>query len=276
MIKRIFLLLIISLTPLCSLAWNATGHRLVSTIAYHHLQPQTKAQVKQMLQHLGNSPTQTGFVRAGLWMDIIKIDNIKLFSQWHYVNLPYAVDNTPVDLPNSQNLQWALDQVRTALASPRLTDQDKAFFLRFLLHLVADAHQPMHCISYFSPQFPHGDKGGNLYQVKWRNTTNLHRLWDQGLGLFAQSPPLSPAAINKMAQAIEKEYPQDDYGQQADDLAISAWIQACYSIAKSFSYTVPVRAKPNSKYMTEGRQIVDQQIALAGYRLANLLNQLFG
>lgn len=274
MLRRIFFLLIIFLTPVYAIAWNATGHRLVSVIAFNHLNSQTKAQVKQLLQYLGYAPTQAGFVRAGLWMDVIKIDDIQLFNEWHYIDLPYAVEHTPVDSPNPQNLQWAIDQARMALLSPHLTDQDKAFFLRFLVHLVADVHQPMHCVSYFSRQFPHGDRGGNLYRVQWNHTTNLHRLWDQGLGLFDQNPPLNLIQLNKMAQSIEKKYPLDDYRQQVNDLTTASWIQACYSIAKTFSYTIPVGGKPNSQYMTEGRQIVDRQIALAGYRLGHLLNQL--
>ena len=48
-----------------------------------------------------------------------------------------------------------MDKVRSG------TDEEKAIYLTWLMHLVGDIHQPLHCAAVFSEQFPNGDKGGN-------------------------------------------------------------------------------------------------------------------
>lgn len=38
---------------------------------------------------------------------------------------------------------------------------------RYLLHLVGDLHQPLHCTTYVSAYFPNGDMGGNLINITY-------------------------------------------------------------------------------------------------------------
>jgi len=60
--------------------------------------------------------------------------------------------------------------------------------LRFVLHIIGDVQQPLHCTNYFSSEFPEGDKGGNLYNVTYNGSIyNWHYLWDS---FFLEDPEL--------------------------------------------------------------------------------------
>ena len=50
------------------------------------------------------------------------------------------------------------------------TDEEKAIYLTWLMHLVGDIHQPLHCTAVFREQFPNGDKGGNDAFVRIRTS----------------------------------------------------------------------------------------------------------
>ena len=43
---------------------------------------------------------------------------------------------------------------------------------------------------------------------------------------------------------------------------------------KQYVYTTPENQKPDAAYLEKGKEVAEQEAALAGYRLALLLNQL--
>lgn len=54
-----------------------------------------------------------------------------------------------------------------------------AFMARYLIHLIGDLHQPLHCTTYVSGQFPMGDEGGNLIHIMFEGKPDvLHYFWD--------------------------------------------------------------------------------------------------
>lgn len=113
---------------------------------------------------------------------------------WHYVNFPIYLDESDVaviDLSRvnrdtevsgwSDNPEFNIIQAIKAnlagLHSDERTDAEKAVHLCWVLHLVGDAHQPLHSSALFSKTtFPNGDRGGNLIKI---GSSNLHSLWDR-------------------------------------------------------------------------------------------------
>src|SRR5205814_8107842 len=94
-------------------------------------------------------------------------------------------------------LQWSIEQLK----NPDVSSADKAVALAWLEHLVGDIHQPLHACSRFSPAYPKGDRGGNLFMVKYHgNITNLHLFWDELLGGY-MSFKLVDAVAGKTAEA---------------------------------------------------------------------------
>ena len=67
-------------------------------------------------------------------------------------------------------------------ANVNAADTTKAVALAWLLHLVGDIHQPLHCSSRVTPDeaLPRGDAGGNTFRLD--DNRNLHGYWDRILG----------------------------------------------------------------------------------------------
>lgn len=66
-------------------------------------------------------------------------------------------------------------KVEAQLKDKSLSVLQKQEALKYLIHLVGDAHQPMHVSR-------KEDKGGNTIQLRFDNKgTNLHSLWDSKL-----------------------------------------------------------------------------------------------
>ena len=81
------------------------------------------------------------------------------------------------------------------LASSDL-DALKSYDLTWLLHLVGDVHQPLHCATRVSSAQPAGDWGGNPVNICSPSCRGeLHAFWDDILG--TSSDPNAAATAGK-------------------------------------------------------------------------------
>ena len=59
-----------------------------------------------------------------------------------------------------------------------------------LIHIVGDIHQPLHSAGLKNKRFPNGDKGGNLFNIRYKSINaeykNLHKFFD-GIADFIPS-----------------------------------------------------------------------------------------
>jgi hypothetical protein len=260
-------------------AWNSMGHRIIGEIAYEHLAPKTKEHVDELINYLADAyPYESNFQTANAWADYLRQDDIHTYDAWHFYNQPFSGDNTPLKSPASQNLLWALNQSISILKSPKSNQFEKAFFIRFLLHLTGDAHQPLHCSDRFSNDLPNGDAGGNLFRTQNSNYANLHAYWDDGLGLFEERCGFSPSKFQRakcLSQKIQNDYPENSFGNKINNLNPEEWINESFVIAKNSVYLTDENKPLSANYISNNQQIVEQRAALAGYRLANVLNSIF-
>jgi hypothetical protein len=150
-----------------------------------------------------------------------------------------------------------LKRQELALGNRHASDEDRAKALRYVVHLVGDAHQPLHA--------GYGDdKGGNTYQVRWQDRgSNLHHLWDTGL---IETFELTPA---QLAQRVETDVPQAALGGDVED-----WVQESCALVASPNFYPP--HKVGTDYVRTWRPVVEQRLAQAGMRLAAVLNRLLG
>jgi hypothetical protein len=75
--------------------------------------------------------------------------------------------NVTLAIPLSLRV-WVIEQLK----SNTTTTDEKREALRFVIHFVADIHQPLHCAN-------NNDRGGNDIPLRWGNRkTNLHEIWD--------------------------------------------------------------------------------------------------
>src|SRR5438876_7947498 len=186
---------------------------------------------------------------------------------WHFVDTPFSRDGTQLPAIPDPNAGTQIGVFRSVLASGS-PDQLKSFDLVWLLHIVGDVHQPLHCATRVSTADPEGDAGGNLVKLSCAGCgTELHAFWDGAVGT-SKSP--------KRAISFAKKLPSAD-PTLAQKSAVKDWIAESFQDAQQDVYVTPVGAgngpfSLTAKYKTDTKALAQERIALGGARLANVLN----
>jgi hypothetical protein len=261
--KSLKVVIIISLffyLPISAMAWGAEGHRIVGQIAESYL---TKNAKKEIAKILGTEPMAI----ASTWMDFIKSDPAyNYLSSWHYINLKAGL--SPVELQNFLDNDTATDAytkinfLAAELKKKEISIENKRFYLRILIHLVGDIHQPMHTGRL-------EDLGGNKVKVLWFNDSkNLHQLWDDQLILFQQlSYTEYAASINHITSAERVTMISEPIG---------TWIYQSYQLSeKIYGEITQPDQKLNYKYNFDYVAPLNLQLLRGGVHLAGLLNAIF-
>lgn len=200
-----------------------------------------------------------------------------LHKYWHFVDTPFAQDGLSVKHKKTPkpNAETEIAIFRSVLASNK-SDALKSYDLSWLLHLVGDVHQPLHCITRFGKKQPTGDAGGNLVNIcKSSNVPcpkadkgELHAFWD-GLPGDNDSPLAAISYASKLAPAD---------ATLAGDLLVADWLKESVDDAKQFTYVDPILLglgpfTITDSYQANAQRIADQRVALAGARLAKIINE---
>jgi hypothetical protein len=131
-------------------------------------------------------------MRASTWPDEIR-DSANASHefhrpQWHYVtyemHFPDSHITTLPDPRQTPNVVWAIDYAKQKVNDQQLGKKERAMYLAWLIHLIGDIHQPLHCGSLYNNSYrgASGDLGGNLfYVIAYGKQTNLHSVWDGSL-----------------------------------------------------------------------------------------------
>ena len=160
--------------------------------------------------------------------------------------------------------------MRTALASDE-SDALKSYDLVWLLHLTGDIHQPLHCATRVTKTSKRGDAGGNSVVVDVA-PNDLHGYWDNLLGMGdTENYPVAVKAAQLLAAADTSA---------ASDIKEADWANESFTLAKSNVYVDPpigpglgkFTMSSNPSYTADSLKIAQQRVALAGTRLANVLN----
>lgn len=241
-----------------ALAWGVSGHAIVAEIAQRHLSPRAAEKVRELLG--GNASLAS---IAG-WADDIALLRPETFNL-HFVNIPYAA--TRYDpardcraSPKGDCVVAAVERYETALADAALPLAQRREALKFLVHFVADAHQPLHCID------RDGDGGGNRTPVTFFGVaTTLHMVWDVSI--------IERRSYDWGAQVAALE--TWIAGQNAKTLGAGTaaeWAMESHRAAVDVAYAVPADGVLGEDYYRRARPVVERRLALAGIRLARLLN----
>ena len=101
--------------------------------------------------------------------DDIKADKkYAKYSPWHYVNFPADKKYTEVTPSPEGDLIQGIQECERIIKDENSSREDKVFYLKMLIHLVGDLHQPMHVGRL-------EDKGGNDIELKWFGKNELYR-----------------------------------------------------------------------------------------------------
>ena len=312
----VFLALAIAVQSLPrALAWNNTGHMIVALIAYRRLNAAQKQQVAEILKShphyksylLEGKPDDVdagewAFLKAATWPDFVRpYDNKPAeitkyhHGPWHYVDLPFVApkDKGTIDAkslkPKEPNLLTVLPVCVAKFCRNGSTNEEKAIDLCWILHLVGDVHQPLHCVSMYSAENPAGDMGGNLLAIRSEGVPmRLHAYWDDLLGTCTTYPAIDQLTISITSSSV---YDPDKMPEIKKHPTLASWAAESRAMAIALVYldghlkTACWRSWNNHQiakddipelppgYEANARQLACRRIALAGYRLADLLNQ---
>jgi len=257
--KKYLLLCLFVCVGFALISWGTLGHHIVGEIAENHLTPEAKAGVHELL---GNQ----SLADVSSWADDIRKDNPETGS-WHFLNLEVGLSfpdfEKQVETMATGNVYKSILQAVHDLKDNTLSQRKKVDALKFLVHFVGDAHQPMH-VSRAE------DKGGNTIAMTYNSEfTNLHSIWDSKL--LEQDG----TDYKKLAAKYDQATPAQIAKWQSDPVII--WVWESYQVS-SILYT-EVDSMQNKSvgkaYYEQHIPVVENRIEKAGIRLAGLLNAIY-
>ena len=264
-----------------SRAWWSNAHVIIARNAQRYLTEPQIANIEALIQDF-NLPKQS-LINCAAWQDDLILTNMLTpMSQWHYSDVPLVNSTIPITLPNpTYNVSSYVESSWKTLNNPTTTDRWAwSFHLRSLIHFVGDIHTPHHNVVLFTEQFPTGDMGGNLYRItcEWGSAClNIHFMWDSVGRVYPVSDPTLPYyknEVEKNASLLEDEYPISSLPGITDTINISDWSRESYEIVKSIGYATPQNVPPSDEYLQLLRKTAKKRVAMAGYRLGNMLKIL--
>lgn len=280
-------MLALSLASADARAWGAEGHRLIADIATRYLTPRTADRVRTLLADdrlADGTPSGRQTLREiAYWADEIKeFPQGRREAAWHFDNVPLCGPSDPALYCKSGNCASAqIERHAALLQSPRATRRQRNEALKWIVHLVADIHQPLHAAT-------RDDRGGNQVEVAFfgqrdnppYGTINLHTIWDIHIvQRLVRQRGGELAIVN--APIGEEERRAFESG------SLASWIAESTALARSAVYsTIPVPLacggrvrevlEVGDRYQSMAAPIVEAQIRKAGARLARVLNDLLG
>ncbi len=329
-------------------AWNELGHMTIAKLAWERLDTRQREATYEILKALpyferfmgerprpeGVSPQEWAFLNASTWPDWLRdftttgkrpTPDIARYhvGPRHYINLKLAAADlespdtpaAPVDpkIAAEENIVNGIQGSTAQLQERDTPAAQKAIALCWLLHLVGDIHQPLHCGSFFSKDYPlpGGDLGGNVRWIKAADgPKNFHAYWDDLLGSSEDHgrPPFAASSSVKIWDRIGEQYgllrgeqyQRERYGARLQVSDPMEWAREGSGLARRHVYVFRGAAIPGYPipryyqmagpekqaeaakapplppgYAEAALDLARRQVALAGYRLADRLNLSF-
>lgn len=237
-------------------AWGQVGHDTTCKIAERHLTEKTLQKITSILD--GKS-----IVYWSNWLDNASHQTEYAYtSTWHYKNIDEGQVYEEVPSFETGDVVERVEWLTEQLAKGGLTHEEEALYLKMLVHLVGDLHQPMH-------MGHKSDLGGNRVYVEFfKEKTNLHHVWDEDL--------------------VEKghHWTYDEWTEQIDRATAEQeaemvkgtpkeWGRETFEWATKVYTATPAETKISYDYVAEWTPVVEEQFLKGGLRLAHILNRIY-
>jgi hypothetical protein len=295
--------MILPLAPRPALAWDDLGHMVITRIAWSQLAPRTRERVIALLAQApadagiaelrpaaGDSLSDLMFAAyASTWADIIRrpepaAHHAYHHGNWHYINYYWstgpdgnAVPSTML-LPDSVNIVTELTRESRIVRDSAASGADRAVALAWVLHLAGDIAQPLHASARVTAEEPQGDRGGNTVTLEPK--MSLHWYWDRVLSARYPREPgeTQEAYVARVSAEVEARTPRAKVAARIAPADFDLWARESLTAAEREVYCcgiAPGAPAPES-YLQHADAVAEPAIALAGYRLADLLTALVG
>ena len=249
MSQRIVILMLISGL---AFGWGKTGHRVAGKIAEENLSKKARKEITALMGH-------TDLARVANWPDEIKSDSTWDHSHdWHYCTVLEGHTYEGADA-GGQAVEKVQEFIQL-LKSGEGSQQEQLNALRFLVHIVADLHQPLHVGN-------GTDRGGNDVKVKWFwKDSNLHRVWDSEMIDHLQY------SYTEFAQQIQLGMQRDDKQALLNPDVLAFVMSSRNSHPQVYDIG---DGKLSWEYVYHNQALLEQRLLEAGYHLAAILNHIY-
>ena len=268
--KRIaltFLTIFFMLETVSLHAWGPKGHDVVAAIAEQNLTCKAKKNIRKLL---GNH----SIVYYSSWMDNIQNspywnDGYNKTKTWHYANVDKGMTYQTMQKNELGDVITGLEYLTEALTKnyAELTDSMRVDYLKMVIHMVGDMHCPMHAGRL-------SDRGGNKTSVKWFGApTNIHSVWDSKMIDSARKWSYSEWAqhLDIKDRKFKKSVMRGTYEEWFMDTVKNA--AKIYDYVEGQNQKVP---ELSYQFVYDFSPMLEEQLLLGGYRLAYVLNTIFG
>jgi len=270
--KLTAVLALLAFIPAQVWAWGPKGHAIVADIAAAHLTPAAKQNLQVLL---GND----SLASIASWADDVRRDRDESYD-WHFVDIPKDAagfsqerdcfrpqdkhKNALIDHHNC--VVDRIEMFQKVLGDAGASRAERLEALKWIVHFVGDLHQPLHAID--------EARGGNDIKVIvfgseqcGNYACNLHWTWDQLL-------------------LEHTGYSEEDYVRHLEKLIVDKglaarsggtpeeWANESHVQARQIIEQKPVSI--DDQYYQAHIDLVNEKLALAGLRLATVLNNALG
>ena len=266
-IATIVITLLVLMQSASVYAWGPMGHDVVAAIAEQHLTKKAKKNIDKLLG--GKS-----IVYYASWMDNIQNspywkDGYNKTKTWHYANvdegLTYQTMQKNKDGDVVSGLEFLTGELTTRY--DELTDSMRVDYLKMIVHMVGDLHCPMHAGRL-------SDRGGNKTKVKWfGQQTNIHSVWDSKMIESARRWSYAGWAeqLDRTDKKFKKSVMCGTYEEWFVDTVNGA--ASIYEYVESKGVENP---NLSYQYVYDFSPLLEDRLLVGGYRLAYVLNMIFG
>lgn len=270
--KALAILLLASFASTQLMAWGTKGHAIVADLAASRLNPQARVNLQLLLG-------ADSLASISTWADQVRKERDESFG-WHFVDIPKDASGfsrerdcfRPQDKhkdAQTDHHNCVVDRIemfQKVLADESAPRGERLEALKWLVHFVADLHQPLHAVE--------EARGGNDIKLPAFGSSkcgdydcNLHWVWDS---LLLEHTGYSE---EEYVQRLNKLIDNENLAQQARGTA-EVWANESHLQAREILEQKP--AAIDEQYYRSHIDLVNRRLALAGLRLAAVLNQALG
>ena len=280
-------------------SWGFTAHRIIAVIAEQRLSPPVREKVRKLLMD-----GQYSLADISVCADRLRDTDRKrpedemcrlvagavpsTNGTWHYIQIPVPTEAKTLEAfcPQGDCVTAKITFFAETLRTSKVQAEQRQALL-FLVHLVADIHQPLHAVDRSC------DKGGTLERVnffaegKKHTDVNLHHVWDTDeLELLMTDYNVTDehAIAEALIASIAPTEAESWVGATADQMAWESYRIAIASVYPAVPYqnfcgtkeATLIETDLSLSYEEDGSKVVQKQLMKAAVRLAAMLESALG
>jgi hypothetical protein len=268
-----------------ALAWGPVGHRAIGAVADDLLTPAARAAVAELMvddRDRDDKPSgRHTLADVASWPDEIRGGPADR-PHWHYDNRPICADPGRPWCNQGDCATGEIPQLLAIVGDRSRPRRERNEALKWIVHLVGDIHMPLHAADFA--------QGGGLIHVRrhgpTQETETLHYYWDVTLVAMVLHPHDGVVPVSAQKKLEDRARAEDPALVAA---APDAWSAESNALARSVALDISgigcdigadarhyPTVNPTPRYIRRAKPVVEERLALAGARLAYVLNQRLG